>query len=159
MEDKRDIAEGMLQEERAEGAAADPVVEELAAAKDQLLRLAAEFDNFRKRSLKEREEISLRAKCELLKALLPVMDNFERAITALRDEGVQMIHKQFMDLMAAQGAESFGAAGDIFDPELHHAVAHKEDPDQEVNVIDEVYGKGYRVGDRVIREAVVATRG
>ena len=159
MEDK---TEEILQKGSEEGL--DPVVEELKAAKDQLLRLAAEFDNFRKRSLKERDEIAVRAKCEALKAFLPVMDNFERAAATLQDDspsaqGLQMIYEQFAAVLAAQGAECFGAAGDAFDPALHHAVAHKEDPEQEAHVVDEVFSKGYRVGGNLIREAVVVTRG
>jgi molecular chaperone GrpE len=154
------MQEDILQEEQQqEPPAPDPVAEELQATKDQLLRLAAEFDNFRKRCAKEREETALRAKCETLAAFLPVLDNFERAAAALQDEGVQMICRQFAELMAAQGARPFGAAGDAFDPALHHAVAHKDDPEQKAHVVDEVYSKGFRVGDRVIREAVVATRG
>lgn len=156
--DKNEVVEEILVE-APEEAAPDPVVEELKAAKDQLLRLAAEFDNFRRRSAKERDEISSRAKCETVKAFLPVMDNFERAIEALQDDGVRMIFEQFAGVFAALGVTSFGEAGEAFDPALHHAVAHIEDPEREQSVIAEVYSRGYRVDGKLLREAVVQTRG
>ena len=160
MKDKNEVVEELLVEEAlAEEAAIDPVVQELKAAKDQLLRLAAEFDNFRKRSVKERDEISIRAKCETLKAFLPVLDNFDRAMEAIQDDGVRMIYEQFAGVLASLGAAPFGAAGEAFDPALHHAVAHMEDPEQERSVISEVYGKGYLVDGKLIREAVVVTKG
>jgi len=164
MEDK--VVDELLREEaaREEELAADPVVEELKSTKDQLLRLAADFDNYRKRCAKERDEIALRAKCDVLKAFLPVADNFERAVGAeasLEDyrRGVRMICEQLAGVLSDQGAACFGAPGDAFDPTLHHAVAHKEEPGQEAHVVDEVYSKGWRVSDRVIREAVVVTKG
>jgi len=170
MKDKNEVVEELLVEEASaeEETAIDPVVEELKAAKDQLLRLAAEFDNFRKRSAKERDEISARIKCDVIKAFLPVMDNFMRAMEMLQSDsanapqatdGVRMIFEQFAGVFASLGAEPFGAAGDAFDPALHHAVAHVEDPEQEQSVIAEVYGKGYAVDGKLIREAVVVTRG
>jgi len=161
MKDKNEVVEELLLEEIPveEEAATDPVVEELKSAKDQLLRLAAEFDNFRKRSLKERDEISIRAKCEVVKAFLPVMDNLDRAMDAIKDEGVCMIFEQFAGVFAALGAASFGIVGEAFDPTLHHAVAHAEDDTQEQSIISEIYSKGYLLDGKLIREAVVVTRG
>jgi len=164
---QNEAAEEILQEELPlEEVVADPVVEELKAAKDQLLRLAAEFDNFRKRSQKEREDIRLRAKSDVLKALLPVMDNFERAICAepaesmdVLQKGMEMIFGQFSGVMESLGVQAFGAAGDAFDPTLHHAVAHVEDPEQEQSIVAEVYGKGYLLDGKLLREAVVVTKG
>jgi len=138
----------------------DPVVEELKSAKDQLLRLAAEFDNFKKRSQREREEIFLNAKAAVLKAFLPVLDNFERAAAADSSgeeysKGVEMILAQFAGVFTSEGAESYGAAGEPFDPAIHNAVTHTENPDLGENVIAEVYTRGCRMKDRIIREAVV----
>ena len=176
MTDKKNEAaeEVLIEEVQAEEATADPVVEELKAAKDQLLRLAAEFDNFRKRSLKEREDIRLRAKSDVLKEFLPVMDNFERAcgeqspaaqstetaaaVQAVQ-KGMEMIFGQFSGVMESLGVQAFGAAGEVFDPTMHHAVAHVEDPEQEQSVVAEVYGKGYLLDGKLLREAVVVTKG
>ena len=157
-----------LEKEQAEEVILDPVVEELKATKDQLLRLAADFDNFRKRSQREREETYLNAKVKLLGAFLPVIDNFERACgeqspsadaaESSFDEyrkGVEMIFSQFADVFAAQGAQSYGAAGEPFDPTLHNAVLHVENPDLGENVIAEVFSKGWKVGEKLIREATV----
>ena len=138
----------------------DPAAEELKAVKDQLLRLAAEFDNFKKRSQKEKDESFLNAKASVLKAFLPVLDNFERAaaIDASSEEykkGVEMILAQLAGVFTAQGASSYGEAGEPFDPTVHNAVTHTEHPDLGENVIAEVYTRGCRMKDRIIREAVV----
>ena len=179
MKDKKNEAaeEVLMEEVPAVDAAIDPVVEELKAAKDQLMRLAAEFDNFRKRSLKERDEIALRAKIGVLKEFLPVMDNFERAACTCGEQppaaqsnetaaavqvvqkGMEMIFGQFSGVMESLGVQAFGAAGDAFDPTLHHAVAHVDDPEQEQSVVAEVYGKGYLLDGKLLREAVVVTKG
>ena len=138
----------------------DPVVEELKSTKDQLLRLAAEFDNFKKRSQREKDEVFLNAKASVLKAFLPVLDNFERAVTADSNgedysKGVEMIYAQFLGTFTAEGAESYGEVGEAFDPTIHNAVTHTENPDLGENVIAEVYTRGCRMKDRIIREAVV----
>ncbi|MCL2106766.1 MAG: nucleotide exchange factor GrpE [Oscillospiraceae bacterium] len=135
---------------------------ELAQTKDQLLRLAADFDNFRKRSQREREEAFLLTKADVLKAFLPVLDNLDRAENGLEAaeaedyrKGVTMIFEQLRQILAAQGTEAFGGAGDAFDPALHNAVMHDEDPELGESVVAEVFQKGYRVGDKLLREAVV----
>jgi len=147
-------------EEQAEPAF-DPVVEELKATKDQLLRLAAEFDNFKKRSQREREEIRQNVKSETFKAFLPVMDNFERAACAeassVEDykKGIEMIFSQFCDVFSSNEVQAFGEPGETFDPECHHAVVHVEDEKLGQNVIAAVYSKGWRMKDKVIRDAMV----
>jgi len=138
----------------------DPLVEALKAKDDQLLRLTAEFANFKKRSQKEREEAYANAKAQLLKAFLPVMDNFERAALSGAEEedcrkGMEMIFAQFCEVFAALGAEAFGAAGEAFDPLVHSAVVRVEDSEHESNTIAEVFLKGWRVKDRVLRDAMV----
>ncbi|MDR2687605.1 MAG: nucleotide exchange factor GrpE [Oscillospiraceae bacterium] len=159
---KPDLPEEELPQEEAP--ALDPVVEELKSAKDQLLRLAAEFDNFKKRSQREREDAYLNAKAAVLKAFLPVLDNFERAMLESAEgdcppqayrKGVEMILAQFAGAFEAQGASSYGEAGEPFDPTVHSAVTHTENPGLGENVIAEVYTRGYRMKDRIIREAVV----
>ena len=147
-------------EELQEDAALDPVVEELKATKDQLLRLAAEFDNFKKRTQRDREEAWLNAKAELFKAFLPVMDNFERAACAdgsLEDlkKGVEMIFAQFCGVFEQNEVAAFGEPGEPFDPTCHNAVMHIEDESLGKNVIAAVYTKGYRLKDKVIRDAMV----
>ncbi|MCL2494688.1 MAG: nucleotide exchange factor GrpE [Oscillospiraceae bacterium] len=142
----------------------DPLVEELKSKNDQLLRLAAEFDNFRKRSQKEKDEAFLNAKASVLKAFLPVLDNFERAMLESAEgdcspqayrKGVEMILAQLAGVFTAQGAETYGEAGEPFDPTIHNAVTHCENPELGENVIAEVYTRGCRMKERVIREAVV----
>ncbi|MDR0531572.1 MAG: nucleotide exchange factor GrpE [Oscillospiraceae bacterium] len=148
----------------SEETALDPVVEELKQTQDQLLRLAAEFDNYKKRMARERDEYAARVKGDILKAFLPVMDNLERACCAqasLEDlqKGVTMVCGQLAGALKAQGAEPCGAPGDVFDPTRHSAVMHVEDPQANECVVDEVFTKGYLLGDKIIREAVVKTRG
>ena len=153
------LAEEILEEQQE--LVLDPVVEELKAAKEQLLRLAAEFDNFKKRSQREREEAWLNAKAELFKAFLPVMDNFERAAEAeansLEDykKGMEMIFSQFTGVFEQNEVAAFGEAGEEFDPTCHNAVMHIEDESLGKNVITAVYTKGYRLKDKVIRDAMV----
>jgi len=139
----------------------DPVVLELKTTKDQLLRLAAEFDNYKKRTSRDREEAWQNARAELFKQLLPLMDNFDRAACAdgsLDDykQGVQMIFDQFVAMFAANDVAAFGEPGEEFDPNCHNAVLHVEDDKLGANTIAAVYTKGYRVKEKVIREAMVS---
>jgi len=147
-------------EDQQEELALDPVVEELKVKNDQLLRLAAEFDNFKKRSTREREEVWATAQAELFKMLLPVMDNFERAASAdgeLDDyrKGIDMIFAQFAGVFASNEVIAFGEVGECFDPNCHQAVMHIKDENLGANAIAAVYSKGYRARDKVIREAMV----
>ena len=155
---KPDTPEEELQQE--EEVFLDPVVEKLKSTEDQLLRLAAEFDNFKKRSQREREEAYLNAKASVLKSFLPVLDNFERAVAIDASgedyqKGVDMIFTQFAGVFTSEGAESYAAPGDPFDPAIHNAITHTENPDLPESVIAEVYTRGCRLKDRIIREAVV----
>lgn len=133
---------------------------ELEKAKDQLLRTAAEFDNYKKRTERERAGIAEYAKCEVIKKLLPILDNIDRA--ALADsssedyiKGIEMIVKQFSSLSQSLGIEEIGKSGDTFDPNMHEAVMHIEDEAFGENEIAEVLQKGYKLGDTVIRAAMV----
>ncbi|HOU11056.1 MAG TPA: nucleotide exchange factor GrpE [Clostridiales bacterium] len=135
----------------------------LAEQKDAFLRLAAEYDNYRKRSLREKEETYCNAKANILKELLPVIDNLERA--QLKDgeqgaadyaKGVEMILAQFAQVLEKLGIECFGCEGDPFDPHCHEAVLHVEDSKLGENVVASVFSKGYKIGDKVIRSASVS---
>lgn len=134
--------------------------EQIEVLNDRLLRTAAEYDNFRRRSQREKDEIYPRATVAAVAQFVPVLDNFERALsTPCADEdfkkGVEMIHQSFQDALKKLGIEEFAEAGDPFDPEMHNAVMHIEDSSLDASVIVEVFQKGYRLGDRVIRHAMV----
>jgi molecular chaperone GrpE len=121
--------------------------------------MAAEYDNFRRRSAKEREGVYTEAYGDAIAQVLPVIDNMERA--ALYSdaekvaEGVKMTLKSFSDILERMGITSFGEPGDAFDPVLHNAVMHVEDETLGESVIKEVFQKGYKKGDKVIRYAMV----
>ena len=133
---------------------------DLAKEHDNYLRLAAEYDNFRKRSQKERDNLYTDIKAETVEKFLPVYDNLERALAQQTvDEafkkGVEMTMTQLTGIFEKLGVTAFGAAGEAFDPALHNAVMHTEDEAAGENVIVEVFQKGFRVGERVVRFAMV----
>ena len=135
--------------------------QELAQANDKWLRTVAEYDNFRKRSQKEKEAIYADSKSDIASKFLPVLDNFERAAAASGDDfegykkGIEMTVKQLLDVFTALGIESFGEKGDEFDPNLHNGVMHVDDESLPDNSIAEVFMKGYKLGDKIIRAATV----
>lgn len=127
---------------------------------DQYLRLAAEFDNFRKRSAKEKDNIYQDARAETVKKFLPVYDNLERAMkNETADEaykkGVEMTMRELVKILEAMDVKPFGIAGDIFDPQRYNAVMHVEDKALAENVVAEVFQTGFLMGERVIRFAMV----
>lgn len=132
---------------------------ELAETTDKYLRICAEYDNFRKRSQKEREGIFTDAYADALKEILPVIDNLERAAqfteTDKLSDGIALIFKSASDMLTKLGVEAFGAAGETFDPLIHNAVMHIEDDSLGESVITDVFQKGYKKGDRIIRHAMV----
>jgi len=132
---------------------------DLAAANDKYLRMIAEYDNYRKRSQKEKESTYAEAYGDALTAILPVIDNLERALAFSEGEalteGVKMTLKQFEDTMERLGVKAFGVRGEEFNPEFHNAVMQTEDPELGENMIAEVLQKGYSKGDKVIRYAMV----
>ena len=134
--------------------------DELAQKSDLLLRTAAEFDNYKKRTDREKAGIAEYAKAGILKQLLPILDNIDRAAAAEKDspdylKGIEMIVKQFEALAGNLQMEEIAKPGDTFDPQLHEAVMHIEDETLGENVIAEVLQKGYKIGDTVIRAAMV----
>ena len=132
----------------------------LAQEHDSYLRLAAEYDNYRKRSQKEKDNLYTEIRSETVEKFLPVYDNLERALAqetqdAAFKKGVEMTMNQLVSVMEKLGVERFGAAGDHFDPQLHNAVMHIEDESLGENVIAEVFQKGFKVGEKVVRFAMV----
>lgn len=135
-------------------------VNETAAADDRFLRLAAEYDNFRKRTAKEKESIWTEAKAQTVAAFLPVYDNLERALKQpTADEaykkGVELTMKGLQDAMTKLGVECINAEGETFDPNLHNAVMHVQDATAGENTVVEVFQQGFICGEKVIRFAMV----
>lgn len=134
--------------------------EECEKQKDLLLRTAAEFDNYKKRTERERVMTAEYSKAQVIKTLLPVFDNADRADgfdpeSAEYAKGAALIIKQLKEVVANLGIKEIGAVGEQFDPNLHEAVMHVEDEEAAENTIVEVFQKGYSVGDTVIRAAMV----
>jgi len=134
---------------------------ELAALKDAHLRTLAEYDNFRKRSQREKEATYGDAKANTLKTLLPVLDNFDRAADNKTDDievyrkGIEMTLTQLGEILKNLEVESFGEVGDEFDPNIHSAVMTVENPELPENSVAGVFEKGYKMGDRILRFATV----
>lgn len=158
-----------LQESAPEGGAAAATTDPLQAAqqerealRDRLLRTAAEFDNFRKRVDRERRELSELAASDILSELLPIVDNFERALQAPAPAeaegfrtGVEMIHRQMLDLLRRRGVKPIEALGADFDPNFHQAVIHEASPDHRDGEVIAELQRGYMLGDRLLRPAMV----
>lgn len=128
---------------------------------EQFLRICAEYDNFRKRSVKEKQDAYALSKSDVIKELLPVLDNFDRAAnnkdSNFEDykKGIDLIFTQFGEILKKLGVEAYGERGEDFDPNIHNAVMTVEDDELGENQIAAVFSKGYKMGDRIIREAVV----
>lgn len=157
--------EEVKQEEApAEKSEADALKEELAATKDKYLRLAAEYDNYRRRSEKEKQMIYADATSDTLKEILTIGDSLERASAAYENaseeykKGVDMIITQYFTALKKIGAEPFGEVGDKFDPSIHNAISVSEDESAEDNTITAVYQTGYKIGDKIVRHAMVQVR-
>lgn len=158
---QEETAEEAVQEEQA----AEPTPEEALQAslkeqEDKYLRLLAEYDNYRKRSQKEKENAWTTAKADTAKEFLPVYDNLERALKQeTTDEayakGVQMIMTQLKTVLEKLGIEEIPALGETFDPNFHNAVMHMEDESLGENTVAEVFQTGFKIGDKVIRHAMV----
>lgn len=139
----------------------NPLEKELGETKEQLLRVTAEYANFRKRSEKEKQDSYVFAKSDTIKELLPVIDNLERALQSEQQDfdglkkGVEMTFESLMSTLKKLGIEVYGESGDIFDPNLHNAVMHIEDENLKDGEIVDIFQKGYKIGDRIIRPAMV----
>ena len=135
----------------------DSMISEL---RDRYARLAAEYDNFKKRTSKELDGRYNDAKCDVLKSILPVIDNFERALATFSDddpqkEGVSLILEQFKGILSVNGVSEIEALGAEFNPQYHNAVMHIDDAELGENVVAEVFEKGYKTADRVLRYSMV----
>jgi len=138
----------------------DPWEEKYNAEHDARLRIAAEFDNFRKRTVKEKEASYGNGKSDAVAKILPVYDNLERALNQPTEDtaykkGVEMTMNELVKILTGLGVEIFGTVGDKFDPTLHNAVMHTESEDLEENTIAQVFQKGFKLGDKVVRFAMV----
>ncbi|NMA24120.1 MAG: nucleotide exchange factor GrpE [Clostridiales bacterium] len=132
----------------------------LQAEKEKYLRLAAEYDNYRKRSLKEKEALFIDIRCDTIAQILPVYDNLARALSQeCSDEafykGIEMTMTQLKDILRKCGVKEIPAVGEPFNPEVHNAIMHTEDPAYGASTITEEFEKGFMLGDRVIRHALV----
>ena len=130
------------------------------AERDAHLRVAAEFDNFRKRTLKEKEQSYGNGKADAVEKILPVYDNLERALNQPTEDeaykkGVEMTMTQLVGIFSGLGVEIFGNVGEEFDPNFHNAVMHTEDENFGENTICQVFQKGFKLGEKIIRFAMV----
>ena len=133
---------------------------ELEETTDRLKRLMAEFDNFKKRSAKEREGLYNSLLSDIVSNFLPVVDNLEKAVGSNTEDegykqGVELVLKQFMDVLTSLGVKEIEGVGSTFNPEYHEAVSSVQDENLREKEIKEVFRKGYKIGDRVIRHAMV----
>jgi len=167
LEEQAETAEPIPEEPRADTPGEEPEAAEEEAAiveqvvpKDQFLRLAAEYDNYRKRTAKEKEGLWTDAKADTVQAFLPVYDNLERAMKQeTSDEaykkGVEMTMNQLKEVFAKLGVTEIEAEGKPFDPNLHNAVMHIEDENLGENMVAQVFQAGFMLGEKVIRFAMV----
>ena len=163
-EKKEPIAGEQLQEQVTEEVTEAPEVnpweEKYKHEHDQFLRLAAEFDNFRKRTIKEKEASYGNGKADTVAKMLPIYDNLERALQqptedAAYKKGVEMTMTELEKIFTGLGVEIFGTVGDAFNPELHNAIMHTEDESLGENTISMVFQKGFKLGDKIVRFAMV----
>ena len=160
LEQTPETTEETQQEAVEETVETNPFEEKYNAEHDSLLRLAAEYDNFRKRTIKEKEASYGNGKADAVAKILPVYDNLERALNqptedAAYKKGVELTMNELVKILTGLGVEIFGAPGDTFDPNLHNAVMHTEDESLGDNTIVQVFQKGFRLGDKIVRFAMV----
>ncbi len=166
MEDKKEIKK----EEKQECKRADEIIElkkqiesqkvQIDETEDRLKRVAAEFDNYKKRSAKERDTLYNSLIADIVSNFLPIMDNLEQAVAAeTKDEeyrkGIELVLKQFKDVLASKGVKEIETVGKTFDPELHEAVSSIVDENLGEKEIAQEYRKGYMIGSKVIRHSMV----
>ena len=138
----------------------DPWEEKYNAEHDSYLRLAADYDNFRKRTVKEKEQSYGNGKADAVAKMLPVYDNLERALNQPTDDaaykkGVELTMTELVKIFTSLGVEIFGEVGEAFDPNFHNAVMHTEEEGVAENTITQVFQKGFKIGDKIVRFAMV----
>ena len=157
IEETAEVQEEQKVEEPVE---VNPFEEKYNAEHDAHLRLAAEYDNFRKRTIKEKEASYGNGKSDAVAKMLPVYDNLERALNqptedAAYKKGVELTMNELVKILNSLGVEIFGNVGDEFDPNLHNAVMHTEDENFGENTICQVFQKGFKIGEKIVRFAMV----
>jgi len=165
---KKEKKQNPAEETPVEQAPAEQVVEEQVnpfeekynAEHAAYLRLAADYDNYRKRTVKEKDAAYAHGKADAVEKLLPVYDNLERALNqetadAAYKKGVEMTMTQLVSIFTSLGVEIYGNAGDSFDPNIHNAVMHTDDDSVAENTITQVFQKGFKLGDKIVRFAMV----
>ena len=146
---------------QAQMEAAELAAKQLESVKDQFVRLTAEYDNYRKRTAKEKDALYQDAKADTIREFLAVYDNLERAVSTEGDEdsphkkGLEMIFHQYQEILKKLGVAEMEALGQPFDPEMHNAVMHIDDEQYGENVVSQVFQAGFTLGDKVIRHAIV----
>ena len=138
----------------------DPKQQELDELNDRYKRVMAEFENYKKRSSKERETLYNSILSDVVEVFLPIVDNLENALKVETQDveykkGVELVLKQFKDILKTKGVVEIPAVGETFDPSLHEAVSSVQDPDKNAQEIVQEYRKGYKIGNRVIRHSMV----
>ena len=158
VKEKQELPEEQITPEAVEET--NPWEEKYNAEHDSYLRLAADYDNFRKRTAKEKDQLYANGKADAVEKLLPVYDNLERAMNqptedAAYKKGVEMTMTQLVSILNGLGVEIFGQVGDTFDPNIHNAVMHTEDENAAENTITQVFQKGFKLGEKIVRFAMV----
>ena len=159
-QEQPETVETEVTQETVETPEVNPWEEKYNAEHDSYLRLAADYDNFRKRTAKEKEQSYSNGKADAVEKLLPVYDNLERALNQPTEDeaykkGVEMTMTQLVGIFAGLGVEIFGNVGDTFDPNIHNAVMHTEEEGVEENTITQVFQKGFKLGEKIVRFAMV----
>ena len=147
-------------EETTETVEVNPWEEKYNAERDAHLRIAAEYDNFRKRTVKEKEASYGNGKSDAVAKMLPIYDNLERALNqptedAAYKKGVELTMNELVKIFTSLGVEIFGEAGDAFDPNLHNAVMHIDREELPENTVSQVFQKGFKIGEKIVRFAMV----
>ena len=159
-EQKETPVEEVAEEIVKDASEMNPFEEKYNAEHDAHLRLAAEYDNFRKRTVKEKEQSYQHGRADAVEKLLPVYDNLARALQqetqdAAFKKGVEMTMAELVKILGGLGVEIYGQAGDIFDPNLHNAVLHVDDESFPENTITQVFQQGFKMGEKIVRFAMV----
>lgn len=152
--------EEVLENNQEENIQTDSTKQELEEMTDRYKRLMAEFDNFKKRSSKERETLYNSLISDIITSILPVVDNLEKAVSVKTEDesykqGVEMVHKQLIDTLSNLGVQQIPTIGETFNPEYHEAVSSVQDDTLGEKEIKEEFRKGYKIGDKVIRHSMV----
>ena len=160
VEETVETAEEAVEETAEAAVEVNPWEEKYNAERDAHLRVAAEFDNFRKRTVKEKEQSYGNGKADAVAKILPIYDNLERALKqptedAAYAKGVEMTMTELVKILNGLGVEIFGEIGDAFDPNLHNAVMHVDNEELGENVIAQVFQKGFKIGEKIVRFAMV----